>query len=163
MGGVDRAARRRDRARRELAALAATALDVCEEFARAGLESSDVPRLWLSMLVHQARDEGRAVDLAVLTTRVRAWLGRESRAPGAAAAQWRRAVSDVLAMRFLLTRRNQTRLHPGRPEALLSDTLPEVLVTLGEAPRAAAARVANRYRAHCAEMGVEPREAPWAA
>ena len=60
-------------ARRELCALARTALDVCDVAAAKGLEADDRPRAWLLSVERWARGEESGPMLAARTRAMEAW------------------------------------------------------------------------------------------
>lgn len=61
-------------ARRELCALARTALDVCDAVAAKGAEDDDRPRAWLLSMERWARGEEAGAQLAARTRAMKAWL-----------------------------------------------------------------------------------------
>lgn len=118
-----------------IAILAQVALKVCDELAHAGRERSDIPRLWLEMLVRRHRGEASVGDLAATTRMFTPWrrqLDGESFSDRVWR-QWWRVVGLIERIRRGLITEAQAELLP--------DMLPEVLVRLGEQPAAAVSRV----------------------
>lgn len=124
---------------RQVFFLALVSLRVCDELAQRGRERSDIPRLWLEMLVRHHRGQALSRELAAATREFTPWrimLDGES-GTDRAWRQWWRAMG-------LLHRVRRGLITEARA-SLLQDTLPEVLVRLGEARPAAEARVRQWY------------------
>lgn len=83
-------------ARRELCALARTALDVCDVAAAKGLEDDDRPRAWLLTMERWARGEETGALLAVATNALRVWCVSACVAPSRpTVVEWARACSAL--------------------------------------------------------------------
>lgn len=144
-------------ARRELCALARTALDVCDVAAAKGLEDDDRPRAWLLTMERWARGEETGALLAGRTRAMKEWLlGNVTRDD--------HPLDDALY--FLTDAREDMTKHPTHRhhvERVCGHIAAALRALTGDAEDAARARVDDWRRRHRVAVAAEETERERAA
>lgn len=148
-------------ARRELCALARTALDVCDVAAAKGAEDDDRPRAWLLSMERWARGEETGARLAVATNALRVWCVSSCVTPPPAVVEWARACSA------LDDAREDAAKHPTHitqhSQYVARSLVTALRLLTGDAEDAARAQVAEWRRRHREAIAREETERERAA
>ena len=142
--------------RRELCALARTALDVCDVIAAKGLEADDRPRAWLLSMERWARGEETGPMLAARTRAMEAWRDATFRTVH----PWGDALHWLADARDDMTKHPTHRHHVERVCGHIAAALRALT---GDAEDAARARVDDWRRRHRVAVAAEETERERAA